>query len=104
MTEENMNLGEHKCNCFCHSEWFKKFLVTTVGSFLGVFFALSLFAALHKPPMMMPCPCHGRMMPPPMMHHHGFDRMDRGPRGDFHKKFMKDGKNFEPPVRVQVEK
>ena len=64
------------CNCFCRSEGFRKFLVTALGTFVGVYAALSLFAALHRPPMFIPggfgprpfaapCPCQSVMM-----HHH----------------------------------
>ena len=72
--------------CFCKSEGFKKFVVVSLGTFVGAFCALSLFSALHKPKMppmpMMPrhhmgyhytmphpmmkhncdCPCHKKMM------------------------------------------
>lgn len=37
--------------CFCKSKGFRNFLTIALGSFVGVFCALSLFAALHKPPM-----------------------------------------------------
>ncbi len=93
MTDENKTVEEKQTTCFCQSKGFKKFLIITGGTFVGVFLALSLFAALHKPPMppmpmnpyafgpgpqmVRPCNCH---------HHHHFDR---GHRGDFHKKMMK---------------
>ena len=54
MSDENKNLEVQEIKekkCFCKSEEFKKFLIVTFGSFVGVFLALSLFAALHKPPM-----------------------------------------------------
>ena len=55
MSDENKNLEvqeiKEEKKCFCKSEEFKKFLIVTFGSFVGVFLALSLFAALHKPPM-----------------------------------------------------
>lgn len=104
MSNENYNVEvkeEHKCNCFCHSKGFRKFLVIALGSFVGVFSALSLFAALHKPPMMMPpCPCRCQMMRPAMHHHHHFDRANRG---DFHKKVMKEGFERKVPVKVEVD-
>ena len=76
---------EHKC--FCQSKGFRKFLVIALGTFVGVYSALCLFTALHKPMM----PPHGfgygfgAPMPPAMqcpckqfkMHH-----FDKGPRGD----------------------
>ena len=99
MTEEmNEKKEEKKCNCICCSEGFRDFLKIALGSFVGVFLALSLFAALHKPPVM---PCHyGRMMPPPTFNCHrckGFK--------DFHK-FKPEQRGFEKriPVRVEVEK
>ena len=85
MTDENKTI-EVKKECFCQSEWFKKFLTKTLAVFVGTFSALSLFAALHKPPM-PPCPYgHRAMMKPPIhCHHHHFKRQDFK-RGDFHKK------------------
>ena len=91
MSEEIKETKE--CKCFCHSEGFRKFLTVALGTFVGVFCALSLFAALHKPPMMAPygmmprpmmgCPCH--------MHHHHF-----GPA-----KFQKCDFKKMPPKGVQ---
>lgn len=103
MSNENYNVEIKEEKCFCHSKWFKKFLLVTVGSFLGVFLALSLFAALHKPPMMppaCPCGCGCPLMRPAMHHHHHFDR---GAGCDFHKKMMKDGGERRVPVRVEVD-
>lgn len=55
MSDENKNLEvqgtKEEKKCICQSEEFKKFLIVAFGSFVGVFLALSLFAALHKPPM-----------------------------------------------------
>ena len=82
---------EHKC--FCQSKGFRKFLVIALGTFVGVYSALCLFTALHKPMM----PPHGfgygfgAPMPPAMqcpckqfkMHH--FDKEPRVDRGDFRK-------------------
>lgn len=90
MTEE-IKVTETKNECFCKSKGFRKFLITALGTFVGAFCALSLFAALHKPPM-PPCPfTHGPMMRPAMhCHHHHFNH-HRGMNGDFHyKKMMKD--------------
>lgn len=96
---ENFVQKERECKCFCHSECFKDFLKIALGSFVGVFCALSLFAALHKPPVcpMMP---HPMFMPPMHQHHH----FDRGQKGDFHKVKL-ERKNFERkiPVKVEVE-
>ncbi|MCQ2743395.1 MAG: hypothetical protein MJ230_01180 [bacterium] len=108
MTEEMNNeikeeKHECKCGCWCCSETFKDFLKIAVGSFVGVFLALSLFAALHKPPMRPFPPCPRMMhqcMPMPCAHH-----FDRGQRGDFHRIKM-EKKNFDKnfPVKVEVEK
>ena len=85
MSDEIKVTEEKKeCKCFCCSEGFRKFLIVAIGSFVGVYCALSLFAAIHRPPV-PPCPfgpqfgripCQAIVMPP---------RFDRG-RGDFHKK------------------
>ncbi len=96
MTEEN-KIAEEK-TCFCQSKGFRKFLIIACGTFVGVYVALSLFAAIHKPPMPMsapapmggPCPCAGQMAkpfgPPPAQH---FDKADRGDRVDLPKKMDK---------------
>ena len=55
MTEKSCETEKKECKCIIGCECFKKFLIVTFGSFIGVFFALSLFAALHMPP----CPCKG---------------------------------------------
>ena len=103
MTEEikNENLKDDNSVCICQSKGFRKFLIIAGGTFVGAFCAMSLFAALHKPPM-MGCPCHFKMMPPPPMMQQ-FDRMDRGPRGDFHKKHLPDKFQEKAPIRVNVE-
>lgn len=46
MTEEEK---EQKFCCMCLSRDYKTFLSILLGSFIGVFFALSLFAAVQKP-------------------------------------------------------
>ena len=92
MTEEikiNEEQEKNECKCFCHSKGFRKFLITALGTFVGVYAALSLFAALHKPPMMRPCPMgygFGNRPPvmAPMMHHrHHFDKHQKFDRGNF---------------------
>lgn len=88
MSNENCNVEIKEEKCLCQSKWFKKFMIIALGSFVGVFLALSLFSALHNPPMMYPghygCPCGCQMMMKHQQHHH-FDRGERGPRGDFHR-------------------
>ena len=87
MTDEN-KITEEKHECLCQNKYFKKFVVTTAGTFVGAFLAISLFAALNKPPMPipmpMPCPCQ-QMVRPDFGHQH----FDKGYRDDFHKKFDK---------------
>ena len=102
MTEEiNQEIREEKqCKCLCCSEGFRDFLKIALGSFVGVFFALTLFAALHKPPMP---PCHfGGMMRPPIYHGQHFKRP---PHGDF-SKFRMEHRDFNKqiPVRVEIER
>ena len=105
MTNENKGVNEGvnksvKNECFCQSKSFRKFLTIALGTFVGVFCALSLFAALHKPKM-PPCPfAYGHMMRPAMhcQHHFNHHRMHRG---DFHHKKMI--KNRIAPDKVKVE-
>lgn len=94
MSNENYNVEIKEEKCFCHSKWFKKLLLTTLGTFFGVLFALCLFSAIHKPamPAGCPCGCGCPMMRAMMYHHHKFD--NHGLRGDFHRK---------APVKVEIE-
>ena len=91
MTEE-IKTTEEK-TCFCQSKGFRKFLTIALGTFVGVYCALSLFAALHRPPMMPPMGPYGFHRggcPMQMMHHkHHFDKIGRPDRGDFQKKAPK---------------
>ncbi len=80
MTEEQ-KCENQKCDCICMSKGFRKFLIVTCGSFFGVFFALSLFHAVNKPPVPYP-----GMYPPPYHHECRCDH-HRHHHGDFHKKF-----------------
>ena len=90
MSKEEKEKCETKdhCKCFVHCECFQKFLIVTFGSFIGVFFALTLFAASHKPPM--PCPFK-QMQPPPMEFKH--QQMPPKHHGHFHHNV--------PPMDVQ---
>ena len=77
---------EKECKCFCHSKGFKKFLTVAIGTFVGVYCALCLFTALHKPPMIIPAPFGYQSMQgcPCQMHHkHHYDRIGRHGKGDF---------------------
>lgn len=89
MSDEIKIEEEKKCDCICHSKGFRKFLTVAAGTFVGVYLALSLFAAIHKPPMPVPmqapCPCQQMMF----RHHFGPQHFDREFRGDFHKKMIK---------------
>ena len=79
MTEEN-KIVEVKNECLCQSKWFKKFLVKALAVFVGTYCALSLFAALHKPPM-PPCP-YGKMMRPPIHQMHHMKKFDKQKKFD----------------------
>ena len=106
MTEENKIQNVETKECFCKSKSFRKFLITALGSFVGVFCALSLFAALHKPPV-PPCPCVKMMMRPPMhrMHHYqGYHRFEKGPRFDYQKKFEKRDVDRKAPEKINIQK
>lgn len=90
MTDENkIETVEIRRECFCKSEWFKKFLTKTLAVFVGTFCALSLFSALHRPKM-PPCPYGHRGMIRPAMHchYHHFKKHDFK-RGDFYRKMEK---------------
>ena len=72
MSEEIKATEEKDC-CVCKlikCESCRKFLIVALGTFVGVFCALSLFAALHKPPVMGP-------VPGPQFRH-GVPQMERG--------------------------
>lgn len=81
MTEEIQETKE--CKCFVHCECVRKFFIVALGSFVGVFCALCLFAALHKPPCKGPCPI-GPKMNAPVEHQQKFNHKDfKG--GEHHK-------------------
>jgi hypothetical protein len=86
MSEEE----KYETKCFCQNKTFRKFLVIALGTFVGVYAALSLFAAIHKPPM-HPCPM-GYRGPAPIAapcpfhkHHHHFYKEFKGDKGGFQK-------------------
>ena len=86
MTEE---IKSEECKCFCRSEGVKKFVVVALGTFVGVYAALSLFAAVHKPP------CHimkGPHMRPPIEFRQDF----KGPQG-----FKAPRTPFEKPIEAK---
>ena len=94
MSEEIKTIEEKKCTCLCQSEYFKKFSCIALGTFVGGFCAISLFAALNKPPMMMPMPMGGMHK---YHHHHQMMHKDFGHKHHkdckCHKEMMK--KHFE---------
>ena len=95
---DEIKITEEK-TCFCQSKGFRKFLIVATGTFVGAFLALSLFAALHRPPMPapMPCPCGYQQMM--LRHGHGGGHhFDKGQRGDFQKKAIKDRADRKAPV------
>lgn len=87
-----MSEEKKETTCFCQNKTFRKFLVIALGTFVGVYAALSLFAATHRPPMMRPCPM-GYGIPAPMAapcpfhKHHHFDRRIKGDIENFKKDF-----------------
>ena len=85
MPEEIKNTEEKEKTCFCQSKAFRNFLTIAFGTFVGVYCALCLFAALHRPPMMPPMRgFHNGGCPIQIMHHkHHFDKTTRANRGDF---------------------
>ena len=81
MTDEVKITEEKECKCFCKSEGFRNFLTIALGTFVGFYCALSLFAALHRPPVMPPCAYgHNGMRygcPTKMIHHHHHFKGDK---------------------------
>ncbi len=73
MSNEVEQKQAEKKECLCQNEFVRKVVAVALGTFFGVFFALSLFCALHRPPMMMYNPM---MMPSHHCHcmhrHHSF--------------------------------
>lgn len=70
-------------------------LTTALGTFIGVYCALCLFTALHRPPMLPPCAGFGGFNPGPRAvvqcpykHRHHFYKEHRA--GNFN--FERDGK------------
>lgn len=76
MSDEIKEIKQEKC--FCKSEGFRKFLVVSLGTFVGGFCAISLFAALNKPPMypMIPMMRGANMGHHHMMHGHHIKKHD----------------------------
>ena len=88
MTEE-IKTEEKECKCFCRSEGVKKFVIVALGTFVGVYAALSLFVAAHKPPCQR---MRGPHMRPPIELRKDF----KGPQG-----FKAPRAPFEKPVETK---
>ena len=52
---EKYEKNEKHEKCLCQNKYFKKFIVVVFGSFIGVYFALSLFTLVHRPPCHLMC-------------------------------------------------
>ena len=79
MSEEIKKESKEK-ECFCRSELFQRTLAVAIGSFVGVYCALNLFCALHRPPMMMHHHHHfmqQKMMPYGMMKPNDFQKFEK---------------------------
>lgn len=87
-----------KCGCICHNEFFQRTVAVAIGSFVGVFCAISLFAALHKPPMPCPMgPMHPQMRPPIEYNRGHIDRYK-----NHHGEFKKD--HYEKYEKIKKDK
>lgn len=95
MSEENKTVEKQ---CFCQSEFFKRFSSVALGTFVGGFCALSLFVTLNRPPMMMPMGPMGGFYHP---HHH---MMMHGDFGHRHHKFNHDCKCKKEMMKKHFEK
>ena len=107
MTNENNEIKviqEEKC--FCKSKFFKSFASVALGTFVGGFCAISLFAALNKPPMM---PFHHPMMSGfhhphhHMMQTHHKHHKDCKCRKEMLKKHFEKKMDFEKKAKEQKE-
>ncbi len=62
MSDEIKETIEKECECKCEfCKAVKKILAIALGTFIGFYCAMSLFFALHRPPMP---PCDGFKRPP----------------------------------------
>lgn len=84
---EEIKTEKNEEKCFCKCEFVQRTLAVTVGSFIGVYFALNLFCLTHRPPAMM------------FPHHRHFAPVQYGAvQGDFnkHHNFRPDFKGHRP--------
>ena len=101
--EMNKEVRETKeeCNCICRSKEFKKFLIVALGTFVGAYAALSLFAFVHRPPC-PPCFGPNPFVRPPMQHCQKFEKRRMPNPGDFHRmKMEKPQMKRELPPRAE---
>lgn len=111
MSEEIKNNENEKETCLCKNKAFRKFVLIATGTFVGVFCALSLFAALHKPPIMPPAPFGDPMMQPRPCHcqhykqrdfrEHRIERGDKDFRDGCHNKQFKGDFHKQPPQKAE---
>ena len=88
-----------KKECLCQSKGFRKFLIIASGSFVGVYLALSLFFAIHKPPVFIPFPPQAQVQCPCAMMHH-MRKFDRPNKPNFEKRIPQDF-GQRPPFEAQ---
>lgn len=101
MSNEEKITQNQECDCICKNKYFKLGLTVAISSFIGLYCAMSLFFAIHKPPM-PPCPCaHNGFHRPAFEYQMKFDK-DRGCKKDF-KKFDKPKKDFKKEIEAQKE-
>ena len=97
-----MSEEKQETKCICQNETFRKIMIIALGTFIGVYGALSLFAATHRPPMppcrmgfgapapvVAPCPFH---------RHQHFNKHIKGDKQDFQKAF--DGRQGPAPFEI----
>ena len=100
MADENKCVEEKEHGCIIKCECLRKFLIVALGTFVGVYLALSLFSFVHKPPMPcapQPVVIHQMQMPQP---HH--PEMRANPFKGTHKHFRHHEKgNFQEDSNKQ---
>ena len=77
---------------FFKSKGFRSFLVISLGSFVGVFCAMSLFCALHKPSVPPMPHFYGHHYGISKHYNHGFHKHHKKQFEKYHKEFKKDFK------------
>ena len=99
VSTENKEVKDSNCTCLCAHPLTKKILTIALGSFIGCYCALSLFSAIHKPPIPkmppMGLPPAQQMMYHP--HHHSISDFERRPHFDKEKHNFNQSKDFKKP-------